>query len=316
MVKRMNANIGVYIPMYGGWIRGAPLQEEVTFKNAQKTALLAEKIGLSSIWVPDHLLNPIKGYDAPSLEAWTTLTAIAAGTQHIELYHTTICQGVRYPAVLAKMCATLQDVANGRFRLSLGAGWFHREFLAYGLPWEEHDARIDRSREQIEIVTRLWTEPTVNYHGTYYTLTDGCLEPKPSSIPLWWGGESEPSRELAADHCDGWLMSSSTLTEGHEKITDMNERRAQRGKRSMQYACPGFLVIERTDEQAEQVIRYRTGNTKAFNRMMATGYIGSPETVAEKIRAREATGIDYIIFQCAPTIATLQRFYEDVLPLL
>jgi FMNH2-dependent dimethyl sulfone monooxygenase len=312
----MNAKIGVYIPMYGGWIRGTPIQEDVTYVNAQETALLAEDMGLSSLWVPDHLLNPIKGHNTPSLEAWTTLTGIAAVTQQIELYHTTICQGFRYPAVLAKMCATLQDLSNGRFRLSLGAGWFHREFMAYGLPWEDHDARIDRSREQIEIVTRLWTEPIVNYNGTYYTITNGCLEPKPSPIPLWWGGESEPSRELTADHCDGWLMSNSTLTEGIEKISDMNERLAQRGKRPMQYACPGLLVIETTDKQAEHVIRSRTANKKAFNRVMATGYVGSPETVAEKILARDETGIDYIIFQCAPTISTLQRLREDVLPLL
>jgi FMNH2-dependent dimethyl sulfone monooxygenase len=312
----MHAKIGVYIPMYGGWIRGAPIQEEVTYANAQATALLAEEMGISSIWVPDHLLNPMKGHDSPSLEAWTTLTGIAAVTQQIELYHTTICQGFRYPAVLAKMCATLQDLSNGRFRLSLGAGWFHREFVAYGLPWEAHDFRIDRSREQIEIIKRLWTDPHVNYSGTYYTIRDGCLEPKPSPIPLWWGGESDKSRDLTADHCDGWLMSSSTLTEGMEKISDMNERLAHRGKPPMQYACPGLLVIGPTDKQAEQVIQNRVSDKKAFNRIITTGYVGAPETVAAKILARDKIGVDYIIFQCAPTIPTLQQLHEEVLPLL
>lgn len=312
----MNAKLGVYVPMYGGWIRGAPLLEDVTYANALKTAQLAEDIGMSSIWVPDHLLNPIKGETAPSLEAWTTLTGIAAVTQRLELFHTTICQGFRYPAVLAKMCATLQDVAQGRFRLSLGAGWFHREFTAYGLPWQDHDARIDRSREQIELIKKLWTESDVDYQGTYYTITGGCLEPKPPVIPLWWGGESEPSREVTADLCDGWLMSRSTPQEAREKIQDMTARLRRRGNTSMNYACPGLLVIEATDDQAQQVVRQRTQNTKNFQRILATGYVGSPETVAATILEKDAVGLDYIIFQCAPSVTTLQRFHEQVLPLL
>jgi FMNH2-dependent dimethyl sulfone monooxygenase len=130
----MRTRLGIYIPLYGGWIRGAPPEEEVTYANAKKAALAAEEAGIHSLWVADHLLNPIKGQNQPSLEAWTTLTGLAAVTKRVELFHTTICQGFRYPAVLAKMCVTMQDLAKGRFSLSIGAGWFQREFEAYGLP--------------------------------------------------------------------------------------------------------------------------------------------------------------------------------------
>ena len=145
-----------------------------------------------------------------SLEAWTTLTALAAITRKVELFHTTLCQGFRYPAVLAKMCATLDDVSNGRFRFALGAGWFKREFQSYGVPWDEdHDTRIDRAREQIEIIKALWTQPTTNYKGRFYEIVNGVLEPKPLQKPhppIWWGGQSEKSRQLVADLADGWLM--------------------------------------------------------------------------------------------------------------
>jgi FMNH2-dependent dimethyl sulfone monooxygenase len=105
------------------------------------------------------MLNSIKGEREPSLEAWTTLTAIAAQTNRIELFHTTICQGFRYPAVLAKMAATLDDVSGGRFRFSIGSGWYQREFQAYGAPWYDHDTKIDIAREQVEIIKSLWTQP-------------------------------------------------------------------------------------------------------------------------------------------------------------
>jgi len=314
----MKAKLGVYIPMYGGWIRGAPLEEEVTYNNAKKAALTADAVGIHSLWVPDHLLNPIKGQDAPALEAWTILTAIAAVTGKVELFHTTICQGFRFPSVLAKMCVTMQDLSEGRFRLSLGACWFFREFEAYGISWEDHDSRIDRAREQIEIIKRFWTEPLVNYSGKYYSVKDGILEPKSSyDIPLWWGGESDKSRELTADHFDGWLMNESTKIEVTEKISDMEERLAKRGRGRIKYALPGLLLIERTDEMAEERLRRLLPENKDLREIKKkTGYVGSAETVASKILEKDETEIDYIIFQCAPTVSTLKTFGEEVLPLL
>jgi FMNH2-dependent dimethyl sulfone monooxygenase len=314
----MKAKLGVYIPMYGGWIREVPIEEEISYSNARETAITAEASGIHSLWVPDHFLNPIKQPTAPTLEAWTTLTALATITDKAELFHTTICQGFRYPAVLAKMCVTMQDVSKGRFRLSLGAGWFQREFEAYGVPWENHDARIDRSREQIEIITHLWKDPVVNYSGTYYTITDGILEPKATpSIPIWWGGESEKSRELTADHFDGWLMSGSSAAEIVDKIADMETRLANRGRPSIQYAAPGYLMIDTTDEHAKQRLkRMLPTNANARQHLLHTGYIGSPATVAEQILEKDHAGLDYIIFQCAPTVSTLVQFKEHVLPLL
>ena len=50
------------MPMYGGWLKGVNEgEEDVTFDYAAKVALKAEEIGIHSLWVPDHLLNPIKG---------------------------------------------------------------------------------------------------------------------------------------------------------------------------------------------------------------------------------------------------------------
>jgi FMNH2-dependent dimethyl sulfone monooxygenase len=314
----MRAKLGVYVPVYGGWTRGAPLEEETSYKNAEETAITAETVGIQSLWVPDHLLNPIKNYNAPTLEAWTTLTAIAAVTSKVELFHTTICQGFRYPAVLAKMCVTIQDISKDRFKLSLGAGWFQREFEAYGLPWEDHDPRIDRSREQIEIIKKLWKERVVNYSGKYYTIKDGVLEPKPSpDISVWWGGESEKSRELTADHFDGWLMSGSSKEEVITKISDMEERLKERGRKTMKYAVPGHLIIDKTDEKAEERLRWLVPtNEHRRERIKQTGYIGSPETVANKILEKDETDLNYIIFQCAPTVPTLMNFKENILPLL
>jgi FMNH2-dependent dimethyl sulfone monooxygenase len=77
--------IGMYLPMYGGWYQSAVNEEEKmpTYNYVKQVALEAERIGIHSLWIPDHMLNPLKGERAPSLEAWTLATAIAEATTSV-----------------------------------------------------------------------------------------------------------------------------------------------------------------------------------------------------------------------------------------
>jgi FMNH2-dependent dimethyl sulfone monooxygenase len=317
-MSKLKSKLGIYVPIYGGWLRNVAQEEEVSYRNAEAAVLKAEKIGIGSIWVPDHFLNPIKGERAGLLEAWTTLTALAAVTKKVELFHTCICQGFRYPAILAKMCATLSDISNSRFQLSLGAGWFKREFEAYGVPWHEHDDRIDRSREQLEIMKGLWTEETFTYKGKYYEITNGILEPKPKKkIPIWWAGESEKSRKLTADVADGWLMRGSTMEKLRDKIVDMRKRIGEKGRSQIQYAVTGQFLIADTDKKAQEKLEtILQGDKNVAKTTTETGFIGSPETVSEKINNISKLGIDYIILLAAPTIDALNIMSKKLLPIL
>jgi len=316
----MKPKLGVYIPMYGGWLRNvAEAEEKPSFSYAAKAALLAEEAGIDSVWVPDHMLNPMKGEDQPSLEAWTTLTALAATTKRIELFHTTLCQSFRFPAVLAKMVTTIDDVSNGRFRFALGAGWFKREFEAYGVPWEEHDERIERSREQVKILKAFWTQPRVNHEGKFYKIKDGILEPKTVQKPwppMWWGGESEPSRELVADEMDGWLMRGSTIQAAEQKIEDMKKRLAKRGRKRIMYAVPGIVFLGETDKAAQEAVKRTIGEAVLLDNVQATGFIGCGETIAERIGKLGDLGVDYVILQITPALKMMQDLIEIVLPLL
>ncbi len=317
----MRSKLGIYIPMYGGWLRGVEEgEEEPSYRYAAETALKAEQMGIHSIWVPDHMLNPLKGERAKALEAWTTLTALGAITKRVELFHTTLCQAFRYPTVLAKMAATLDDVSNGRFRFALGAGWFEREFEAYGVPWEDHDIRIDRSREQIEIIKSLWTQPTTNYSGRFYQVIDGILEPKPIQKPhppIWWGGESEKSRQLVADLADGWLMRNSTPQELEEKMRDMRRRLEERERGAIEYAMPCRIFIGKTDDEAKRTVERLAGNNlNLLKDILARGLVGSPQTVREGMHRLSDVGLSYIILQVSPAIETMRRLEEDVMRLL
>ena len=63
-----------------------------------------------------------------------------------------------------------------------------------------------RLEEQVELLRRLWTEPLVDFQGTYHTVTAAGLNPLPTRpIPIWIGGSSETALRRAARIGDGFF---------------------------------------------------------------------------------------------------------------
>ncbi|MEF8832414.1 MAG: LLM class flavin-dependent oxidoreductase [Candidatus Thermoplasmatota archaeon] len=309
---------GLYLPIFGGWLRRSAneKEKELSYDYVKEVAIRAEEIGIDSLWIPDHLLNPPKGEEAPSLEAWTLATAIAEVTEEVDISHTTICEGFRYPAVLAKQASTLQEISEGRFWLSIGAGWFKREYAAFGLDFLEHDERIDKAAETIEIVERLWEENRVDYDGEYYQIEEGIVEPKPDPVPpIWYAGMSDPSRELVAEKADGWLMGADGISKIEEHLKDMKKKLKEKDRDTseMEYAVPAITILEDTDEEAEERLKaLSNGEEKIYDRVYKSGLVGGFETVREDIEKLENLGIDHLLFQLTPTLGELDKI-EDLI---
>src|SRR5262245_1744732 len=99
----------------------------------RSTAVLVDRLGYDHLWVTDHLL-PIYGRDdMPVYEAWTALAALAGATEQVTLGPLVSPITFRNPALLSKMAVTLDHATGGRAILGLGAGWFEREHVAFGL---------------------------------------------------------------------------------------------------------------------------------------------------------------------------------------
>lgn len=315
--------VDIYLPVYGGWLPGRgsgkaktsetyfgkEKEKDPTYDYVKRVSLKAEKIGIDSLWIPDHMLNPIKGEQTPSLEAWTLATAIAEVTQRVIIVHTTLCEAFRYPAVLAKQVTTLNEISGGRFWLSIGAGWFKREYEAFGLPFYKHDERVDRAKEAIQIIKKLWGEDNVTLHGKYYSITNGIIEPKPDPRPpIWYAGMSEASRNLVAEEADGWLMRGCSFEEAQENIADMRERLKKKGRSKIEFAIPALTFIRGTDKEAKNIVEQVTGGRKnTLDHTLDTGLVGSHETVAQKIKKLESIGINHVLLQLTPTLTELQN---------
>jgi alkanesulfonate monooxygenase SsuD/methylene tetrahydromethanopterin reductase-like flavin-dependent oxidoreductase (luciferase family) len=178
-------------------------------------ARLADDQGFDSVWLFDHLMaiRAEAGHTADQpLETFTLMTAVGAVTRRTRLAFAMLNLSFRHPPVLAKMLATLDQITHGRVICSMGAGWFEEECAAYDVPFvADHDERIRREREVALLFKELWTHPAplrTSFEGEYVRVRDLPFNPAPYQQPhppIWIGGDSAPSQELARDVGSGWV---------------------------------------------------------------------------------------------------------------
>lgn len=142
----------------------------------------AEKAGFDFSVTSDHYF-PWLAAQGHSPHAWTVLGAAAQATSTIPLMTYVTCPTFRYhPAVVAQKAATLQLLAQGRFRLGLGSGENLNEHVVGG-GWPSAQVRLERLEEAIEIIRALFTGENVNHHGEYYDVDNARLWDLPEDLP-------------------------------------------------------------------------------------------------------------------------------------
>ncbi|MEO7296099.1 MAG: LLM class flavin-dependent oxidoreductase [Candidatus Limnocylindria bacterium] len=181
------------------------VERVVSWSELRKMAVTAERIGLDSIWVGDHLLYRGDGQPARGpWEAWSTLAALAAVTERVEIGPLVASTSFHNPAMLAKKAATIDEISGGRLILGLGAGWNETEYAAYGFPF---DHRVSRFEEAFTIVRELLATGRSNVHGTYYQLDDAELlprGPREDGPPLMIGSIGERMLRITMPHVASW----------------------------------------------------------------------------------------------------------------
>ncbi|HLX36979.1 MAG TPA: LLM class F420-dependent oxidoreductase [Candidatus Binataceae bacterium] len=198
----------------------------------------AERLGFSTLWVPEHVVLVDKyaskypysndgalpaRTDAAIADPFIALTAIAAATEKIRL-GTGICLVPEHnPVVLAKVVATLDWLSNGRVALGVGIGWLEEEFQALGIPWER---RAARTRECIEAMRKLWSDPVSAYSGEFVKFEGVRSNPKPAQgakLPILFGGESGPALRRVAEYGNGWYGFNLLPDEAAAKVRKIEE---------------------------------------------------------------------------------------------
>jgi probable F420-dependent oxidoreductase len=198
-----------------------------------------EERGLDSLFFPEHTHIPTArttpfpgGTDLPEWywrthDPFVALTAAAAVTKTIKL-GTGICLVIeRDPIVLAKECASLDVISEGRLILGIGAGWNVEEMENHGASFKD---RWKIVREKVLAMKAIWTQDEAEFHGDFVDFDPLWSWPKPvqkGGPPIWMGANSKWVFDRVAEYCDGWMPIGGSGSGGME---NMAAAMAERGR--------------------------------------------------------------------------------------
>ncbi len=188
------------------------------------TADEAEAAGLSWLSVMDHYFQmESAGFPRtdPMLEAYTTLGYLAGRTSTVQLGVLVTGVTYRHPGLLAKIGATLDVLSGGRATLGIGAAWYEREHLAFGVPFPPLSERFERLEEALQICRQMWDpEQTGPFEGVHYRLAETICSPMPLSKPeIMVGGSGEKKTlRLVAQYADACNLFATTPDELTHKL--------------------------------------------------------------------------------------------------
>jgi alkanesulfonate monooxygenase SsuD/methylene tetrahydromethanopterin reductase-like flavin-dependent oxidoreductase (luciferase family) len=267
-----------------------------TFREIQQMAQTAERVGLDSIWLPDHLLYRSSSRGEVFWEVFTMLSALAAVTTRLTLGTIVVSTSFRPPALVAKIADTIDEISGGRLILGLGAGWYQPEYEAFGYPFDHLASRFE---EAIQIIAPLLREGQVDFQGQYYQVHKCILRPRGPSRhgpQLLIAGRRPRMLQLAARYADAWNaawpVEPTALRESYDEFKK---------------AC---AIVGRDATTVELTVGTMVKLLSAGEKVEETKAIsGSPQDIARRLESFASEGATHVIVFLEPlTLESIEQF--------
>lgn len=277
---------------------------------------MCEAGGADSIWQTDRLISR-----EPILECMAVMAALAGRTRRVKFGMNVLSMAYRDPVLVAKQCATIDVLSEGRLLPAFGVGSpTGPEWTALDLDKRERGSRTD---EALEIVDRLWREASVDFQGEHYRLTGAVISPRPVQVPLpmWIGGGSAAAIRRTARIGTGWLAGPETPAEAGHIVAGIRAAAATAGRTidddhyGAGFACYLGSPAAGTVGAAMDAYARRTGRDPR-----AHFAIGDAAAVVQRITEYVEVGISKFILRPvgaddAEMLAQTKLLLERVLPL-
>jgi len=309
-------------------------------------AVLAEAVGLDSVWVSDHV-QPWRhdGGHAPFSLAW--LAAVGERTDRVQLGTSVLTPTFRYPpGVVAHAFGTLGMLYPGRVTLGVGTGEALNE-VALGTvgEWPQFKERFARLREAVRLIRALWTQERVSFDGDYYRTSDATIYDRPEvPVPIYVAAGGPLVARYAGRSADGFICTSGkgealyrdqllpAVEEGLEQagrvagdIDRMIEIKLSydRDRAAAVANCRFWAALSLTAEQkhgtTDPVEMQRLGDALSDEQVASRWIVSDdPEEVLELVRPYVDWGFTHLVFHGpgADQDRFLRSFAGDVLPKL
>lgn len=259
-------DIGCHLPNQGPLATGEAV---ATF------AREAERRGIASLWVSDHVVFPRTATgsypggrfphspDRPYLEPVVTLAAAAVCTTRARLGASVFILGHRHPVVMAKMLTSIDALSGGRLICGVGVGWWREELEILGAPFERRGRQAD---EILRIFTTLWSDDNPSFEGEFFRFRDLGFAPKPVQKPrppIWVGGDSPGAFRRVVTLGDGWHATSKSPAELRDALARLRAAADRAGRDfstlalSLRYALRDELLARGAQAVVDALVEYK-----------------------------------------------------------
>ena len=255
-----------------------------------------ESTGWDTACVSDHFMPNTREREGGVLEAWSTLSALAAVVPRMRIGTIVLGNTYRHPAVVAKMAAQVDIISGGRLLFGIGAAWQRNEHEAYGIPFYTMRERLERLDEACTVIRLLWTERRSNFNGRYYQLADAPLDPKPVQKPhpelMIGGGGERVTLRIAAKHADHWnVWGGPKVLARKSAVLEEHCSKLGRDSKSINRSVNMALLITNSKadiDRLAETIAARMGSHAADAR--DTCLAGTPDQIREQLRRLQSAG--------------------------
>src|SRR5438445_11243428 len=183
---------------------------------------LCEAGGIDSLWQTDRMVSR-----EPILECMSVMAALAGRTRRLKFGVNVLSLTFRDPVLLAKQCATIDVLSDGRLLPAFGIGSpLAPEWRTLNLDTKTRGRKTD---EGLEIIRRLWREEEVDFEGVHYHLSGASIAPKPvqPDLPMWIGGSSEAAIRRTARVGTGWQAGPETPEQAKKVVAAIKTAAAE-----------------------------------------------------------------------------------------
>lgn len=317
--------------------KGAPLSDAASIRQVVEEAVLADKLGVDVIGLGEHHRSDF-AISSPE----TVLAAIASKTKNIKLSSAVTVLSSDDPVRVFQRFSTLDAVSNGRAQVILGRGSFTESFPLFGYDLRDYEPLFE---EKLELFAELRKEKPVTWSGTMRPALDAAdVYPKTESglLPTYIGvGGSPQSVVRTAKY--GFAMMLAVIGGAPDRFRPYVELYRQASKEFGNEALPVGLhspgFIAETDKAARdaawppyKAFHTKVGRTRGWPPVTreqyeheidhGSLYIGSPETIANKIanamRTLDVNRFDLVYglgtAKAADRLRTIELYAKEVIP--
>src|SRR5918997_7174504 len=307
---------GLWMPEVAIMIEG---QDGIDWQRWRRLARTVEDAGYAGLFRSDHFTNPT-GPVLDALELWSSLTWLAENTSRIEFGPLVSPVSFRHPFITAWLASAVANLAEGRLRLGLGAGWNEWEHETFGFDVLETDRRFVRFEEGLEVVTRLLrNDEPVSFEGEFYRLNDALLmprSPRPGGTPVVVGGNGvRRTLPLAARYADEWnavFLKAEAFMDLNARLDEL-VREAGRVPEQVRRTLMTRVIFGRTEADVDRKL-----DGELRDHQPAAVLLGTTGEIVERLGHLSEAGVQRVMLQWleGDDINALGAMAHSVLPQL